>query len=521
LKDGEWSGIPLRKRSSDFLIACSLIQGGKDMRKKVYMIFGFLFLSSIVFAAVNTPKFSKIDLIKREKGLRAESSEYKDIRIRKYPIAIQCWTFREYTFQEALERTKALGIDFVQAYPGQALGLDKSAVEFDHNLSEKNVQWVQRKLEENGQHLIAYGVVDFDNTEKDIRKVFDFAKKLGIRTIVAEPRFDDFSLLERMVKEYNINLAIHNHPAPSKYARPEVVLSQIKGLDRRIGACVDTGHWMRSGVKPLEGLKMLEGRIMDVHLKDLDAFGELEAEDVPFGKGLANVHDILAELTKQNFRGYLAVEYEKEAHALNPAPPILEGLAHIKDITYYEDFEEILSWWDGKFSKSGWNHYGPGYFVLDEKTGILKSQGGMGLLWYSRKKYGDFVLELEFKCSQTDTNSGIFLRVPEVPSSDDYIYHSFEIQVYDCGTGVHKTGAIYDAEAPRSDAFKPTGEWNFYEITFREDRIRVKLNGTEVVDWKAESRGKIKDFAREGYIGFQNHDSISPVYFRNIYVKEF
>jgi sugar phosphate isomerase/epimerase len=245
------------------------------MRKKVYMIFGFLFLSSIVFAAINMPKFSKIDSIKREKGLRAESSEYKDIRIRKYPIAIQCWTFREFTFQEGLEKAKALGIDFVQAYPGQALGPDKPVVEFDHNLSEKNIQWVQRKLEENGQRLIAYGVVDFDNAEEDIRKVFDFAKKLGIRTIVAEPKFDDFSLLERMVKEYNINVAIHNHPAPSKYARPEAVLERIKGLDERIGACVDTGHWMRSGVKPLEGLKMLEGRIIDVHLKDLDAFGAI------------------------------------------------------------------------------------------------------------------------------------------------------------------------------------------------------------------------------------------------------
>jgi sugar phosphate isomerase/epimerase len=490
------------------------------MRKKVYMILGFLLLSSIVFAAINIPKFSKIDSIKREKGLPAESSEYKDIRIRKYPIAIQCWTFREYTFQEALEKANALGIDFVQAYPGQALMPDKPDVKFDHNLSEKNIQWVQRNLEKQGQRLIAYGVVDFDNTEEDMRKVFDFAKNLGIRTIVAEPKFDDFSLLERMVREYNINVAIHNHPTPSKYAQPEAVLERVKGLDERIGACVDTGHWMRSGVKPLEGLKMLEGRIIDVHLKDLDAFGAIEAEDVPFGQGKANVHDILAELTRQNFRGYLAVEYEKEADALNPAPPIKKGIEYIKSITYYEGFEEILSWWNGTFSKHGWNHYGPGYFVLDEKTGVLKSQGGMGLFWYSRKKYRDFVLELEFKSSKTDTNSGIFLRVPEIPSSDDYIYHSFEVQIYDYGSGIHKTGAVYDAEAPRSDAYRPTREWNHFKITFRGDFIQVELNGVEVIDWKVEPRGKIKDFAAEGYIGLQNHDSISPVYFRNIYVKE-
>lgn len=490
------------------------------MGKKAYVISGILLFSSIVFAVIKIPIFSKTNSFVRERVRPMAPSEYKDIRIRKFPIAIQCYTFREYSFQEALKKAKAMGIDFVQPWPDQILRADKPDVKFDHNLSEEDIQWVKRTLAEHNLRLVAYGVVDFENTEEDMRKVFDFAKKMEIRTVITEPAFDDFSLLERMVEEYDINVAIHNHPAPSKYARPEAVLERIQGRDERIGACVDTGHWMRSGVNPLEGLKKLAGRIIDVHLKDLDAFGELKAEDVPFGQGLVNVHDILAELTEQNFRGYLTVEYEKEAHALNPAPAIKEGLVYIKGITYYEDYEEILGWWDGKFSKHGWNHYGPGYFVLDEKTGILKSQGGMGLIWYSRKKYADFVLELEYKCSQVDTNSGIFLRVPEVPSSDDYIYHSFEVQIYDCGSGIHKTGGIYDAEAPLSDAFKATGEWNYYKITFRGDSIHVLLNGVEVIDWKAEPRGKIKDFAREGYIGLQNHDSVSPVYFRNIYVKK-
>jgi sugar phosphate isomerase/epimerase len=471
------------------------------MKKEMSVILGAFLLCSFVYTAIHRPNFSTVASMKREKELTPKPSENRDIRIRKFPIAIQCYTFRKYSFQEALEKAKALGIDFVQAYPGQVLRPEKPDVAFDHNLSDENIQWVKKLLEKHGLRLIAYGVVDFNNTEEDIRRVFDFAKKLGIHTVLAEPKFDDFSHLERMVKEYNINLAIHNHPAPSKYARPEAILEQVKGLDERIGACVDTGHWMRSGVHPLEGIKMLEGRIIDVHLKDLEAFGVLKAE--------------------QNFRGYIAVEYEKEADALNPAAPIKEGLVYIKSITYYKGFEEILSWWDGRFSKHGWNHYGPGYFVLDEKTGILKGQGGMGLLWYSRKKYKDFILELEFKCTQVNTNSGIFLRVPEVPSSDDYIYHSFEVQIYDYGSGIHKTGAVYDAEAPRSDAFNPSGEWNHYKISFREDRIHVELNGTAVIDWKAEPRGKIKDFARRGYIGFQNHDSISPVYFRNIYVKEF
>ncbi len=206
---------------------------------------------------------------------------------------------------------------------------------------------------------------------------------------------------------------------------------------------------------------------------------------------------------------------------MTPEPAIRKGLEYLKSITYYEGYEEILKRYWGRYSKHGWNHYGPGHFELDEKTGILKSQGGMGLLWYSVKKFKDFILELDFKCAQKNTNSGIFIRVPDVPTSDSYIYYSFEVQIYDAGEGIHKTGAIYDAEAPSAvAASKPTDEWNHMIITFQGKHIQVELNGARIVDWEAEPRGKIKDFAAEGYIGLQNHDSIAPVYFRNIFIKE-
>jgi hypothetical protein len=183
-------------------------------------------------------------------------------------------------------------------------------------------------------------------------------------------------------------------------------------------------------------------------------------------------------------------------------------------------FEQILKSFDGRYEKHGWNHYGPGYFDLDPATGILTSHGGMGLFWYSAKEYGNFVLELEFMCAARNTNSGVFVRVPGVPASDDYIYHSFEIQIDDAGEGIHVTGAAYDAEAPRTRASRAPGEWNHYRIAFQDSRITVELNGVQVLDWTAEPRGKVRDFAPRGYIGLQNHDDRSPVYFRNIFVKE-
>jgi hypothetical protein len=184
-----------------------------------------------------------------------------------------------------------------------------------------------------------------------------------------------------------------------------------------------------------------------------------------------------------------------------------------------EGYEQLLKSVDGRYHKGGWNHYGPGYFELDADTGVLTSHGGMGLFWYSVKEFGDFVLELDFMCASETTNSGVFLRVPGVPTSDDYIYHSFEIQIDDASEGIHHTGAAYDAEAPIQLASRPPGEWNHFKITFVGNRLQVELNGQGVLDWEAEPRGKVEDFAPRGYIGLQNHDDSSSVYFRNIYVK--
>jgi hypothetical protein len=182
-------------------------------------------------------------------------------------------------------------------------------------------------------------------------------------------------------------------------------------------------------------------------------------------------------------------------------------------------FERILRLQDGRYNKHGWNHYGPGYFDLDPETGVLTSHGGMGLLWYAAQEYGNFVLELEFKTADVRANSGVFVRVPEVPTSDDYIYHSFEIQIDQVSEGIHSMGGVYDAEAPNKVAARASGEWNHYRITFQGNRITVVLNGEKVVDWEAEPRGKIRDFAPRGYIGLQNHDDGSIVQFRNIFVK--
>jgi len=449
-----------------------------------------------------------------------ETANYGGVRIMKIPIAIQCWSFRKFSFLDTLRKVKDLGVKYVQAYPGQPLSPDMPKAQFDHNMTDEQMALVKNKLQEADIAVVAYGVCDIDTTEVGMRKVFDFARKMGIRTIMTEPADDDFTLLEKLVKEYDIQIAIHNHPAPSKYNLPETVHDHLKGKDPRIGSCADNGHWMRGLNDPREAFKLLEDRILDVHLKDRSGFGTAKGvDDVPWGQGKANIRDLLAELTFQDYGGFLTMEYENEREAGDPVPAIRKSIEYIKQIAYYQGYEQIFKRGKDGYEKHGWNHYGPGYFEVEPKTGVLKGQGGMGLLWHGRK-YKDFILECEFKCSTKETNSGIFVRIPEVPTSDDYIYHSFEIQIDDKSPGVHSTGAVYDVEAPRTGSSLPTGEWSHIKIEFIGKHLKIELNGKLIMDWDAKPGGKVKDYALEGYIGLQNHDSQSPPYFRNIYIKE-
>jgi sugar phosphate isomerase/epimerase len=448
------------------------------------------------------------------------AADYKSVRIKPFPFASEAWTFRRFTFVETLKKLQELGVGAVEAFPGQALAAELPGAKFDEAMTDEQVAFAKKALEAAGVTLYGYGVCDIGTTEASMRKVFDFARKMGVRVLVCEPADDDFMLLEKLVQEYNIKIAIHNHPAPAKYNLPETVFSHVDGKDPRIGSCADSGHWMRGMTDPREAFKLLAGRILDVHLKDRSDFGTAKGvDDVPWGSGQGTIRDLLAELTLQDYDGYLTMEYENESEVGDPMPAFRKSIAYVRGVTYYDGYAQILRRGGSGYEKYGWNHYGPGYFECDPKTGILKGQGGMGLLWYGHK-VKDFVLECDFKCSTPTTNSGIFLRLPDVPVSDDYIYHSIEIQIDDTSTGIHHTGAAYDIEAPRVLASVPNGEWNHIRIEFEGMHLKVDLNGKTVLDWQAHPGGKVRDLAPEGYIGLQNHDSQSPPFFRNVYLKE-
>ena len=174
---------------------------------------------------------------------------------------------------------------------------------------------------------------------------------------------------------------------------------------------------------------------------------------------------------------------------------------------------------DGQ-SLDGWCMAGLGRFVVVKEDKSLRSEGGMGLLWYSKKKYKNFVLYVNWKVQSKNDNSGVFVRFA-APDNDPWIAVNtgYEIQIDDLGmpngNPLYKTGAIYKFAAPIKLASKSVGEWNTFEIKVVDQKYSVTLNSKKVVSEFIGNR------LTEGFIGIQNHDADSNVSFKNIKIKEF
>jgi len=442
-------------------------------------------------------------------------------------LGMQAYTFRKFTFYEAVDKTAALGLHWMEMYPGQTVSSQWPDQKMTCDMPAHIKQQVKDKLAEHDIRAVNLGVVRLPNNEAQCRKVFDFAKDMGIETIVSEPPPEAFDLIERLCQEYKIKVAIHNHPKPSHYWHPDTVLEVCKGRSKWIGACADTGHWMRSGVIPFEAIEKLEGRIISFHLKDLNEFRNRKAPDVVWGTGKANIKALLNELHRQRFKGMFSTEYESNPD--NPMPEVRQC------IRFFEKTARSLN-------SSGWRElvapdlsnctFKPGSWVMED--GALARKGtekDRSDIW-TKERYGDFILDLEFMVTD-NTNSGIFVRTDNIA---DPVQTGIEVQVLDSyGKAVpdkHDCGAIYDCLAPAGNMAREPGQWNRCTITCIANKIYVVLNGEQIIDmdlnrWTQPNKNPddtenkfntaYKKMPRSGHIGFQDHGH--PVWYRNIKVK--
>lgn len=225
-------------------------------------------------------------------------------------LGIQIYSLRGFPVDVALQHVHDLGIKAVEFFPGMFPITDDAAA----------IAAMRQKLADLGLTISGHGVNRFTADAAANRRLFAFAKAAGIRTITADPDPDSFASLDELVKEFDVRVAIHNHGPRHRYNKAADVLAAIEKHDERIGACADLGHFIRSGERPVDVIRLLAGRLYGVHLKD---FAEMQdaTKGVILGKGHLDVDGVFAALARAGFPadGALSIEYEE-----NPKDPIAD-----------------------------------------------------------------------------------------------------------------------------------------------------------------------------------------------------
>ena len=441
-------------------------------------------------------------------------------------VAVQCWSFNRFTFFESVDKAERMGLKYLEMYPGQTVAKEHGDAKTDQNMTAEMQKAIQERLAKAGIRVVNFGVTGIPGDEAGRRRLFAWAKSMGIETICAEPDPKDLPGIDAFCQEYGINVALHNHPEPSRYWNPQTVLDACKGRSSRIGACADTGHWMRSGIKPIDAVRLLEGRLLAFHFKDLNTYGKQGAHDVPWGTGKGELVQVLRELRRQGVKAVFSSEYEhnwdRNETEIGACVRNFEAMAREIELEEEGTWQVLFNMRDREaFMNAGGQAPGGAWRVHGAD---LAMTGGGGDIW-TRERFGDFVLELEFN---TTGNSGLFFRTdnPRNP-----VQTGIEMQVErPGGPSRHSVGAFYDLQAPNSNAAKDG--WNHVTLTAKGNLLTVAMNGVEVnrmdLDkWSTPgqnpdgSKNKfakaLKDFKREGHIGFQDHGN--PVRYRNIRIR--
>ncbi|MBY5959665.1 sugar phosphate isomerase/epimerase [Membranicola marinus] len=225
------------------------------------------------------------------------------------PVGVALYSFNRFAFPETLEKSKQAGTTMVEGFFFHKLGED-----FDHKtmleLSDADLLRMKNFIEEKGLEMPS--VYAGAETRSEWERFFKIGEILDLEFVVAEPEPEHWDLLDSLGQASGIKMAIHEHArGKSRYWHPDSVLVAVDNRPS-FGACGDLGHWVRSGLDPVECLKKLEGHLISIHAKDLDEFGKIDANDVKVGSGVIDYPAVMEELHRQNFKGPVFVECEHD-----------------------------------------------------------------------------------------------------------------------------------------------------------------------------------------------------------------
>jgi sugar phosphate isomerase/epimerase len=236
-----------------------------------------------------------------------------------FELGVASYTFREFGLDAAIAMANKVGLRRI-CLKDVHLPLQSSAAE---------IAAAVRKVREAG--LVPYGCgVIYMKTPAEVERAFAYARAGGMGVVVGVPDHELLPLGEKKARESGINLAIHNHgPGDLLYPTPRSVLERIKGLDPRVGLCLDIGHCMRAGIDPAGAAEECAGRLLDVHLKDVTA-ADKDGGPVEAGRGIIDLPRFLRALIRLDYRGTVSFEYEKDGK--DPLPGLAESVGYVRGL---------------------------------------------------------------------------------------------------------------------------------------------------------------------------------------------
>src|SRR5215475_11720910 len=238
-------------------------------------------------------------------------------------IGVATYTMRELPIEEAIKGVQRVGLKYV------SIKNVKNHIDLSHSPEERKQRAAM--FRDAGLIPLSVGNVSMRSGEAEIRKAFEYARDIGVPTIVCAPSLEAIPLLDKMVKEFDIRLAIHNHGPEDKgfFPSPFDVMRAVEKFDQRIGLCIDVGHTARAGVDPAESILKCQERLYDLHMKDISALGDKNTP-IEGGRGILDSKSILAALLKIRFQGLVGFEYEKDAK--DPVPGLAESVGYTKGL---------------------------------------------------------------------------------------------------------------------------------------------------------------------------------------------
>lgn len=236
-------------------------------------------------------------------------------------LGVASYSLRKFNRTQVIDMTKALGTKYINI----------KSFHLRHEDSPEELKAGRKEIESAGLQIVGGGTITMhEDTDDAVRANFEYARLCGMPLMVIAPKPEVLPRIEKFVKEFDIKVAVHNHGPEDKYfPAPSDVLKVIKGMDSRVGCCVDVGHMARTGVDVVQAIADAGDRVLDMHMKDLTDMTDRDSQ-VAIGEGKMPVAQIFKQLIAIDYQGFVNLEYE--IFADNPLPGMKQSFAYMRGV---------------------------------------------------------------------------------------------------------------------------------------------------------------------------------------------